>query len=132
MSSTYYACTVFLNLIKNIKNNSKKTNNEDLWTEVLKTSDFKKEYIKQWKQAVLSDYNMDNNINESDQVIIKKYGTTFLFTIYAKDKYIVGQLGDGAILLSNGSAQNQLFKRHVVKTSPATSSMASGRAEYAF
>ncbi len=129
---SYYACTVFLNLIKNIKNNSKKTNNEDLWTEVLKTSDFKKEYIKQWKQAVLSDYNMDNNINESDQVIIKKYGTTFLFTIYAKDKYIVGQLGDGAILLSNGSAQNQLFKRHVVKTSPATSSMASGRAEYAF
>lgn len=130
---SYYACTVFVDLIRAIKQNKEKSANSGLWLNVLNTSDFKKKYIQMWKESVIKDYRKENeNCNESTQDIVKKYGTTFLFVVYCGDYYAVGQLGDGAILLTNEYDQSQLFKRHKVKTTSATSSLASNRAEYAF
>ena len=130
---SFYACNVFVELIKTIKRNSSKEDKGNKWIEVLKTRDFKKIYIESWKKAVIDDYHKENSeATESIPNIIKKYGTTFLFVIYVDGTYVVGQLGDGAILLSNDFGQSQLFKRHGVKVSSATSSLASNRAKYAF
>lgn len=130
---SYLACIVFFELIKNIRNNCGNRKSTDTLVEVLRTVDFKKAYIQSWKRAVLDDYKSENvNSKEVAQSIIKKYGTTFLFTVICKDYLILGQLGDGAILLSNDFGQQQIFKRHSIKTTSATSSLASNRAEFAF
>ena len=130
---SYYACNVFLELIKEIKSNCDQRKNTSTLIDVLRNQNFKKVYIQSWKQAVVEDYRKENTeSNESVQTIIKKYGTTFLFTVVCKDYLVVGQLGDGAIMLSNECGQHQLFKRHTIKTTSATSSLASNRAEFAF
>lgn len=130
---SYYACSAFLELIKTIKSNCDKRNNTGTLIEVLRTKEFKKKYIQSWKQTVVEAYKKENNEStESAQAIVKKYGTTFLFTVVCRDALVIGQLGDGAIMLSNEFGQQQLFKRHAVKTTSATSSLASNRAEYSF
>ena len=131
---SYIACTVFFELVKNIKNNcEKKRKSTNVLVDVLRTVEFKKVFIQSWKQKVVDDYKCENvNSKETIQSIIKKYGTTFLFMVACKDYLVLGQLGDGAIMLSNDFEQQQLFKRHSVKTTSATSSLASNRAEFAF
>ncbi len=130
---SYYACSVFVEFLKTIKANYEKKKDIGLWIDVLRTADFKKAYLQMWKQTVVEDYKKENNnTTENVQSIVKKYGTTFLFVVVCPEYYVVGQLGDGAILLSNKEGQHQLFKRHSVKTSSATSSLASNRAEFAF
>ena len=126
------ACEIFYDFIKKIK----KDHEEKVggtWLDVLRTRDFKDGYIQLWKDAVIKDYLSSNeNCNETENSIVKKYGTTFLFAVYSDSQIAVGQLGDGAILLFNDYNQGQLFKRHKRKTSSRTSSLASSRAQYAF
>ncbi|MFI3326775.1 MAG: PP2C family serine/threonine-protein phosphatase [Clostridia bacterium] len=130
---SYYACSVFTQLVKHVKDCYNKTNYDERWFEILKTADFKKQFIKTWKQTVIQDYKNENpETDKTDYEMIKKYGTTFLFVVYTADFYIIGQLGDGAILLSNDDHQNQLFQRRGIKTSSTTNSLASSRAEYGF
>lgn len=133
---SYYACHVFTDLVSNIMQNNNSNNDNYNWLNVFKTPDFKKTFIDAWKKRVLEDY-YDSSIDNSDktessQNIIRKYGTTFLFTIYAKDYFVIGQIGDGAILMSNDLGNNQLFKRHNDKYDSSTSSLVSNRAEYDF
>ncbi len=126
---SFYACTVFVDLVKELKEGN------SLWIEEFRKDEFKTNFIKKWKQTILADYkdnNEDVNEKENEQSIIRKYGTTFLFTIVTPDYYVIGQLGDGAIVMANKDGQYQLFKRHATKISSVTSSMVSNNAEYAF
>lgn len=127
------ACTLFRDMIIKIKSNGSRENINDSWITVLNTANFKNAFIQCWRNAVLEDYKKtEADAEESDSAIIKKYGTTFLFAVYDESGIALGQLGDGAILLADNDSHWQLFKRHDVKLSSATSSLASGRAEYAF
>ena len=83
-----------------------------------------------WRERVIKDYGEHEDasaLNESQ--IVDKYGTTVLFAVITDKKYILGQLGDGAILMCNNDGQYQLFSR-LRKTSPTTRSMASSTAEF--
>lgn len=127
------ACEVLYDLVKRISSTPSAMGLGDIWLNALKTKEFKTAYIQEWKKSVLEEYNSDPyNEKESQSNIIKKYGTTILFAVVTKKRIVIGQLGDGAILLFNESNQCQLFKRHMIKTSSRTSSLASSRAEYAF
>lgn len=127
------ACEVFRNIVKTTKNSYWDSPDQGGWLDILNTKEFKAAYIQAWKKAVIEDYlSEQGDCKEGEISIIKKYGTTFLFVVYTDDRIAIGQLGDGAILLLNDYDQCQLFKRHEVKISSRTSSLASNRAEYAF
>lgn len=128
------ACETVVNSVKIILQSKSPSVLDNTWVEALKKKNFKSKYINLWKSEVLKDYksNSENEREISEANIIKKYGTTILFAIVTSSYYVLGQLGDGAILMFNNDGQCQLFKRHAVKTDSQTSSLASGRAEYAF
>ena len=97
------------------------------WT----SPEFKDELFDTWRTAVLNDFRTENpEVDASCAEIIKKYGTTLLFAVVTKNNFIIGQIGDGAILLFNDQNQAQLFKRHNPKFDSKTSSLASGRGVY--
>ena len=123
------ACEVLLELTKEyLKFGGKFT-----LMDKLKSPKFKEELIDRWQNAVLTDYKAENpEIKETEGQIIRKYGTTLLFAVLTKENIVLGQLGDGAILLFNDNQQSQIFKRHDQKMTSQTSSMASGRGLYAF
>lgn len=128
------ACETIINCVKNILNSIPPCYTDDTWIKIFKNRDFISQYIEIWKSSVIKDYTADseNEPELSESNIIKKYGTTILFAIVTNNYYVLGQLGDGAILMFNNNGQCQLFKRHSPKMNSQTSSLASGRAEYAF
>lgn len=128
------ACETIAYSVKNMFNSKSPSLSGDVWVEVIKTKEFKSKYINLWKEAVLKDYKKcsENDQESTPGNIIKQYGTTILFAIVTKKYLALGQLGDGAILMFNNDNQCQLFKRHAIKTTSQTSSLASARAEYAF
>lgn len=128
------ACETVVSSVKNILKYRLPSMAGDTWVWAVQSKEFKTKYINLWKEAVLGDYGQTSgNVQESAQGnVIRQYGTTILFVIVTKEYVALGQLGDGAILMFNHDGQCQLFKRHAVKTSSKTSSLASGRAEYAF
>ena len=134
------ACELFVEMVRILKAGYEKTGVPD-WTEYLKTAKFKSAFIQMWRKKVVEDYeSRAEKVSEaklSDLKIIRKYGTTFLFAIRYRNKIVLGQLGDGAILMGfsgDGTPEDnwQLFKRHGLKYNSITNSMASNTAEYTF
>lgn len=131
------ACEVFCEYVKKCIDSSHE--NQSQIIDYFCSFEFKNNYINLWRDAVYNDYIQEvsegdesNQEESKKQEIIDKYGTTFLFCIYIDKYLIIGQLGDGAILLFNDYNQYQLFKRHEPKVSSETSSMISSRAKYSF
>ena len=134
------ACELFVEMVRILKAGYEKTGVPD-WTEYLKTAKFKSAFIQMWRKKVVEDYeSRAEKVSEaklSDLKVIRKYGTTFLFAIRYRNKIVLGQLGDGAILMGfsgDGTPEGnwQLFKRHGLKYNSITNSMASNTAEYTF
>lgn len=134
------ACELFVEMVRILKESYEKAGVPD-WTEYLKTVKFKSAFVQMWRKKVIEDYERRaEKVSEaklSDLKIIRRYGTTFLFAICYRNKIVLGQLGDGAILMGfsgdNAPEGNwQLFKRHGLKYNSSTNSMASNNAEYAF
>ncbi len=91
----------------------------------------KAKLVERWRQAVLEDYEAHPDEECGRRQIIRKYGTTILFVAVTRNYYVLGQLGDGAILLFDGRGHAQLFRRHAAKVGSKTSSLASERGMYA-
>lgn len=134
------ACELFVEMVRILKAGYEKAGVPD-WTEHLKTVKFKSAFVQMWRKKVIEDYeHKAEKVSEgklSDVKIIRRYGTTFLFAIRYRNKIVLGQLGDGAILMGfsgDGTPESnwQLFKRHGLKYNSSTNSMASDNAEYAF
>lgn len=134
------ACELFVEMVRILKAGYEKTGVPD-WTEYLKTAKFKSAFIQMWRKKVVEDYERRaekvSEVKLSDVKIIRKYGTTFLFAIRYRNTIVLGQLGDGAILMGfsgDGTPEDnwQLFKRHGLKCNSITNSMASNTAEYTF
>lgn len=134
------ACELFVEMVRILKAGYEKAGVPD-WTEYLKTAKFKSAFIQMWRKKVVEDYeSRAEKLSEaklSDLKVIRKYGTTFLFAIRYRNKIVLGQLGDGAILMGfsgDGTPEGnwQLFKRHGLKYNSITNSMASNTAEYTF
>ncbi len=134
------ACELFVEMVRILKEGYEKAGVSD-WMEHLKTAKFKSAFIQMWRKKVIEDYERrEENVSEVkllDLKIIRKYGTTFLFAICYRNKIVLGQLGDGAILMGfseDGTPEGnwQLFKRHGLKYNSITNSMASNTAEYTF
>lgn len=99
-----------------------------IFADKLTAPEFKRELFDTWQTAVPEDYRAENpDAKENVRDIIRKYGTTLLFAVVTKNYFILGQIGDGAILFFNDQNQSQLFKRHNPKRDSKTSSLASGR-----
>ncbi len=128
------ACETLVSSVETILKIKLDSLSGDTWVEAVRDKAFKTKYIKMWKDKVLENYrsNPENKPEPVEGNIIKQYGTTILFAVVTKEYYVLGQLGDGAILMFNNDSQGQLFKRHSIKRNSQTSSLASGRAEYAF
>lgn len=134
------ACELFVEMVRILKAGYEKAGVPD-WTEYLKTVKFKSAFVQMWRKKVIEDYEhraeKASEAKLSDLKIIRKYGTTFLFAIRYRNKIVLGQLGDGAILMGfsqDGTQESnwQLFKRHGLKYNSITNSMASNTAEYTF
>ncbi|MCR5789508.1 MAG: protein phosphatase 2C domain-containing protein [Lachnospiraceae bacterium] len=98
-------------------------------SEAMRDSAFRERFCESWNDAVLKEHEEAFGPSEdSKERILRQYGTTLLFAVAAPDFQILGQLGDGAILLFNGFGQGQLFCRHLQKRSSVTASLASKRA----
>lgn len=96
-----------------------------------RSPEFKAELFDRWQAAVIKDYRAENpDTKEADAKIIRKYGTTLLFCVVTKSHFILGQIGDGAILLFNDQNRSQLFKRHNPKFDSKTASLASRNGRY--
>lgn len=123
------ACKILYDLIKKELNEY----GVDFWLYNIRTKNFRVKYIKAWREAVLQDFKKNSSqLYSEERRIIRQYGTTLMFAVISKNIIVLGQIGDGAILLFNDSLQSQLFKRHKTKNSPATYSMVSSDAEYCF
>ena len=134
------ACELFVEMVRILKAGYEKAGVSD-WTEYLKTVKFKSAFVQMWRKKVIEDYERRAEkaaeAKLSDLKIIRRYGTTFLFAIRHRNKIVLGQLGDGAILMGfsgDGIPEGnwQLFKRHGLKYNSSTNSMVSDNAEYAF
>lgn|GEM_PF-4743547 len=88
---------------------------------------FKEQLLGNWRDAVLAFHGEDS---EEAERVLRRYGTTLLFVIANDTDMVVGQIGDGAILLFNDAGCGQLFRRHLPKIGSATSSLVSSRALY--
>ena len=127
------ACELLYDFAYDTHKHSGTLKQKNLWLDIFLTNNFKRSFIQTWKSKVLQDYKENEDIiNETESSIVKKYGTTLIFGIFTNEKIVIGQLGDGAVLLFDKNDKFQLFKRHDVKVTSATSSLVSGRAEYAF
>lgn len=127
------ACELLYDFANEAHKHSGNLKQKNLWLDIFLTNNFKKSFIQTWKSKVLQDYKEnEDNMKEAETAIVKKYGTTLIFGIFTNKKIVIGQLGDGAVLLFDKHEKFQLFKRHDVKITSATSSLVSGRAEYAF
>jgi serine/threonine protein phosphatase PrpC len=95
------ACDVIVSLAREIL---KKEGNEEVSViEFFTSVEFKIELVKKWKSKVLEKYSTrkDFDPTKPDSEVIDKYGTTLLFAIEYKEFYVVGQLGDGGIVILN-------------------------------
>ena len=92
------------------------------------TAEFRSAFLQEWKRQVLD---ISDEESGTLSAAVRKYGTTVLFAIVSKTHAVLGQLGDGAILMFNDSGTGQLLRRHGPKIDSSTSSMVSSRAEYA-
>ncbi|MCQ2372699.1 MAG: protein phosphatase 2C domain-containing protein [Phascolarctobacterium sp.] len=123
-----FACESVMEAVDVFYNRYLKNSNgsEKLFVEMLKSRDFKRNCVEVWTKKVLDDFSKkepETDIPERER--ISKYGTTLLFTVISPKYYVMGQLGDGAILLFKGKECSQLFKRHEEKYDSKTASMAS-------
>lgn len=79
----------------------KKFINKDFFTSV----EFRSVLVKRWEKSVLTyhknEYNRDASLDMPAEKILTRYGTTLLFAIAFDGFYIVGQLGDGGIMILN-------------------------------
>ena len=134
------ACELFVEMIRILKAGYEKAGTAD-WPEYLKTAKFKTAFVQCWRKKVIEDYERREGKISGRKLsrlrLVRSYGTTFLFAIRYRNKIVLGQLGDGAILTGFtgedvSSGRWQLFKRHGAKYDSFTNSMASDNAEYAF
>lgn len=138
------ACELFIEMVRILKAGYERAGIWD-WTEYLKTMKFKTAFVQCWRKKVLEDYERREDAGSGEKLsplrIIRRYGTTFLFALRYCDSIVLGQLGDGAILMGfpdvfredpEPDGRWQLFKRHAEKYDTQTNSMASDTAEYAF
>lgn len=127
------ACEVLFEFVSDMSHRF--AGNEELerkFPALISTREFKAKYISLWCERVIKDYREhDDDIGLRESQIVDKYGTTILFAIITPENYILGQLGDGAILMFNDEGQSQLFRR-IRKISSSTPSMASSTAKFAF
>lgn len=87
---------------------------------------FKDDFISEWTQKCAEDYKSNKKGNDVDIKSIKKlYATTFLFVLVTDSEYIIGQVGDGAILFFNSENINQKYKHHWGKFTSATDALSS-------
>jgi len=127
------ACEVLVKTVKELMQSDAFKNSEIQLARFLETRAFVRRFLSAWKEAVKKDYGNTGGLPEKDlDAVIRKYGTTLLFALVLKSTIVLGQIGDGAILLFDGRGRNQLFKRHDVKRDSATNSLVSSRAEYTF
>ncbi len=123
--------------VKGIVNECKKDNlSDDETEEVLRKSNenykLRCRIMDCWKSGVLDDYRHNKDANEelSEQEIYALYGTTLLYVIVTKNYYLVGQVGDGAILFYNNMNDFEVFDRSGIKESEATYSLCTELCEY--
>ncbi|MCR5293154.1 MAG: protein phosphatase 2C domain-containing protein [Eubacterium sp.] len=85
-----------------------------------------------WKSKVKDDYRHAKRCerNLSDRDIYTLYGTTILYVIVTPNYYLVGQVGDGAILLYNSLNDYEIFDRSGMKESEATYSLCTEFCEF--
>jgi hypothetical protein len=94
------ACDVIVSFAREILN---KESNEASVIEFFTSAEFKIELVEKWKRKVLEVYRKekDEDQTKTNNEVIDRYGTTLLFAIEYKNFYIVGQLGDGGIIILN-------------------------------
>ena len=94
-----------------IKDRLEKNFDEDI--NFFTSAEFKSMLVDKWREAVVKDYDNYNRGEEStDDKKCTRYGTTLLFAFTFKGFYIVGQLGDGGIVILNKDDS----KRRIHKT----------------
>jgi len=121
------ACETFYDLILDLT-----IENDKNICEYIQTKEFKKLFIELWKSNVIHDFiSLKTNEDINEYKIIEKYGTTFMFALYTDEKIMIGQIGDGAIILFDDKDW-QLFKRPESKYTSNTASLISSRALYTF
>ena len=67
------------------------------------SEEFRSKLVRRWEKKVLGvhkrEYNEDVSIEVNAKRILTRYGTTLLFAFAYQDCYVVGQLGDGGIMI---------------------------------
>ena len=84
---------------------------------------FKTSVIDRWKCNVKNHF-LTNFENFDEENTYTRYGTTLLFVIDLETAFVVGQLGDGGIIISNGN-EYYLKHREDEKVGTSTASMCS-------
>jgi len=97
------ACNVLCSLVS--KNN--KTYSIDYFSSI----GFKKLLVESWRDEVLKHHkkNYPDDLNSDDKITLR-YGTTLLFAIAIDDFYVLGQLGDGGIIIHNKDNSSHIHK----------------------
>jgi len=92
----------------------------------LTNSNFKKQLIDKWTELCVSDYNTNKKSVETKVTDIKrKYATTLLYVIITQNKFVLGQIGDGAILLYDDENCSMKFRHTWPKYDTQTDSLSS-------
>jgi len=106
------ACDVIVSFVREILN---KESNEASVFEFFTSAEFKIKLVENWKRKVLEVYRKekDEDQTKTNNEVIDRYGTTLLFAIEYKEFYIVGQLGDGGIIILNDD--NKKCRIHIYR-----------------
>lgn len=96
------ACEQLCKFVNEILLNEDKKNHD---IDYFLSAEFKTRLVNKWKESILEfhkkEYDEDGLAEKDNEKILLRYGTTLLFAFAYKGFYIVGQLGDGGIIILN-------------------------------
>ncbi len=113
------ACQSLFDVVKLI---DEKSDNEELFSSRLQSVAFRESVFKEWRKKVISCISQENNSKKISHDDIFEYASTLLFAVITENYYVVGNLGDGQVILYNQHEAVKL-RKHAPKESSNTRSM---------
>jgi serine/threonine protein phosphatase PrpC len=94
------ACDSAIKTINSVFNSS---NNEDHFLSLLELVSFKENLVINWIRLVMQEHAIYSNSQDFSLTTLEMYASTVAFAVITPKKYVVGNLGDGQVLVFNDS-----------------------------
>ena len=114
-----FACEA---LIETVKFADEKSSDEEHFVMLLQSVDFRKKVFEKWRNSVIKKVSAEKEGGSVTLNDVFEHAATLLFAVITDNYYVVGNLGDGQILLYNQDEATKI-RKHSPKESSKTRSL---------